>query len=90
MCSEPVPGRKRHSVVNGRRSRLAPSDLWFDSNARNGPIGTDFLRPDNRRVLNLHKFKAGAQLSSNLPYTTVIFEKLYNRFSEPIWNSIDM
>jgi len=83
MCSEPVPRGKRHSIVNSRRSRLAPSDLWFDCNPGNRPIRTDFLRPHDRSVLNRHKFNVGAQLRPNLPFTAIFFEKIYNCYSQP-------
>jgi hypothetical protein len=35
-------------------------------------------------------FKVGAELRSNFPYTAIFPEKIQNRFSESIWNTVDV
>jgi hypothetical protein len=35
-------------------------------------------------------FKVGAELQSNFPYAAIFPEKIQNRFSESIWNTVDV
>ena len=64
--------------------------MWLDRNASDPPIRTDLLRPNDRSVLDRHMFKVGAELRSNFPYTAIFPEKIQNRFSESIWNTVDV